>query len=178
MLGRSILACAVVAVLFPVEARAQTTQSAGDFAAELAYTYCPKLTDGSVKIGGPELRALGFTGAPIKMTDQRVGAATMLGVIRADGEVTIAVGNDSVYCQVNVIDTPSASVYPKMRAGLSRLGKVFTVDPASSGVRGAATVETLKSRLTKDSVLNVQFIQGKLSGGAPITGFQMIVLDQ
>ncbi|MES2441252.1 MAG: hypothetical protein V4574_00350 [Pseudomonadota bacterium] len=177
MLSRSILVPALAALLLPAAAQAQAAQSTGDFAVELAYAYCPKLIDGDLAIEGPELKALGFTDAPMKKTHPRVGALTMLGTRRADAEVSISVNDGSSFCQVNVIGDASGAAYPKLRAGLPRLGHTFEADPANSGVRGPATVETLKARLDKDLVLNVQFVRGNLST-APIAGFQMIMMDQ
>ncbi|KTE80450.1 hypothetical protein ATE72_17835 [Sphingopyxis sp. HXXIV] len=168
---------AALCIASPHSAATVQEASLAELAVDIAYDKCPKLHDDEIKLDGPEIKALGFVGAPETRQHPRVGAMQILSLKRGDGEIVIGAATETAFCQVMVLGPQRETAHAALRANLGRLGIDFSPDPASSSANEYSTVEGLSARPEEGVTVGVQFINASGPRGQ-MAAFQVFITDQ
>jgi hypothetical protein len=141
-----------------------------EIATDLAYGFCPLYLANQFPLSGNvELSQRGF-GADIARTpDARFGEMEQVFAIRPDGNVGFG-GVPGLVCSVTVTGADLDAVLARWHSDMSFMGFAFQLDPAQSGERGTATVETYKAPI-EGQVLNLQL--ARLSAPQPAVVAQL-----
>jgi hypothetical protein len=116
-----------------------------EIAADLAYGFCPLYLAGQFPLTGNfELEQRGFGTEIRKTPNPRFGELEQVAAIRPDGNVAFG-GVPGMVCSVTVTGADPDAVLARLRADKALMGLDFQPDPANSGDRGSAKLETFKA---------------------------------
>lgn len=174
MIARLVLAAAAL-VLAPAASAQNTDKPIAEAAADLAYGYCPLYLSGQFAItGNPVLKDLGFT-ETVDTRQHARGEIKVVGAKRADGELGFGGVKDQI-CQVIVMGPNRAAAWDMLHKNMAFAGFDLKPDPANTGPKNGAKVETYKAPLDGQFVY-VQLVQADV-GPTPMVMAQIFVMDQ
>lgn len=145
-----------------------------EIAADLAYGFCPLYLAGQFPLtGNPMLAERGFGEEIRKTPDARFGELEQVAAIRPDGNVAFG-GVPGKVCSVTLTGADFDTVLDRLRSDMAFMGLDFEPDPANTGDRGFATLESFKAPVD-GQVLHVQLM--RVSSPEPAAAAQLFVTD-
>ncbi|WP_066800034.1 hypothetical protein [Sphingomonas soli] len=174
MIGRLILTAAAL-VLAPAAAAQNADKPIAEVAADLAYGYCPLYLSGQFAItGNPVLKGFGFSEA-VETREHPRGEINIVAAERSDGELGFGGIKDSI-CQVIVMGAGRAAAWDMLHKNMALAGFDFKPDPANTGPKNGATLETYKAPV-EDQFIYLQLVEAD-AGPSPMVMAQIFVMEE
>lgn len=163
-------------LLAPAASAQDNVRPIDETAADLAYGLCPLYLAGQLSLTGPELAGRGFDAKIEKSQHPRFGEMQVVSAKLADGEIGFG-GAPETTCTVIVMGPNRAAALARLRRDMPLMGLDLQPDPANSGARGPAKVETFKARVEEKAVLYVQLIEAD-AGPTPMISAQLFAMEE
>jgi hypothetical protein len=165
-----------LALLLPQAAAAQSNvRPIDETAADLAYGLCPLYLAGQIELTDPQFADRGFGTKIVTSQNARFGEIRMIEAKLADGDVAFG-GAPQKTCSVIVGGPKRAAALARLRDSMALMGLEFAPDPANTGIRSGARLETFKAKADATSYLYVQLIDTDTP--MQMVSAQLFVMDQ
>ena len=163
----------LMAAATPVPAASRTI---ADQASELTYDLCPLFLNDELSLTGRELKERGFGSKVEGVFNKRFGEIRMVTAKLPDGNVSFG-GTSQTLCQVIVEGSNAEMIVARVKQDMRLLNVNWQLDPANSGKRGTATVETYRAPPKSGAVLHLQLAAVSL-GERPTAIVQLFALEE
>lgn len=174
MIGRLVLAAAAL-LASPAVSAQNADKPIAEVAADLAFGYCPLYLAGQFAItGNPVLKDFGFT-ETIDTRQHARGEIKVVGAKRGDGELGFG-GIEGQICQVMVMGPNRTAAWDMLHKNMAFAGFDLKPDPANTGPKNGAKVETYKAPVEGQFVY-VQLVEADVAP-TPMVMAQIFVMDQ
>lgn len=146
-----------------------------EITADLIYGFCPLYLSSQFPLtGNPMLAERGFGEEILKTPNPRFGELEQVTAVKPDGNVAFG-GVPGKVCNVTVTGANFDTVLAKLHSDMGFMGLEFQPDPANTGDRGSAKLETFKAPVD-GQFLYLQLV--RVSGDEPAVAAQMFGMHE